>query len=412
MTSPAAAPAGRYEIELRCPWCGQLRVHVVRPAAGGLSRVTCIACGRAEAVRTLQFMERYADTVARRLLVKPFEIATELRRSPRDFVARLPGRMLSKPFRVAAELRTTADIIRPRRSGRPAGAARPAPAAAPTPAAPESYPPMARRCRVLLSAPLLWAHSSLEILEVAHRLGYDGVELWAYQLDHEGGEVGAVAARARELGSHLTLHMLSWDLNPASQIEAIRAASLAALHHCVELGVRLGVSLVVMHPGRVTVPHDEGGVYWPRLVAAVQEIADHAAHHGMTVGVEHMEARQAEFIVTAQEANRLLGDVDRPNVGTVLDVAHIPWGEDEVAFLGQLRRVVHVHLSDADESRLHLPLGQGGRDLVRIMRALRDYAGTVAIEGFSISAGEELARWNKAEFEELWRVAAPEVPAT
>lgn len=410
MTPAASASTQRYEVELHCDWCGRLRVHVVSPGAGGLSRVTCIACGRAEAVRTLQFMERYADTVARRLLVKPFEIATEFTKSPRDFVARLPGRMLTKPFRVAAELRTTADIIRPRRAAR---AVRPAPRpAARGTVAPGAFPPVGRRCQVLLSAPLLWAHSSLEILEVAHDLGYDGVELWAYQLDHEGGEGEAVAERARALGSRLTLHMLSWDLNPASQIEAIRTASLEALHHSVDLGARLGVPLVVMHPGRVTVPHDEGGVYWPRLVAAVREIADHAAGSGITVGIEHMEARQAEFIVTSQEANRLLREVDRPNVGTVLDVAHIPWGEDEVAFLGALERVVHVHLSDADESRLHLPLGQGGRDLVRILRALREYSGAVAIEGFSISAGEELARWNKAEFEELWREAAPEPSAS
>jgi sugar phosphate isomerase/epimerase len=269
---------------------------------------------------------------------------------------------------------------------------------------------VARQCKVLLSAPLLWAHSSLEILEVAHRLGYDGVELWAYQLEHEGGDAAAVAERARALGSALTLHMLSWDLNPASRVEPIREASLAALHHSVELAARIGIPLVVMHPGRVTVPHDDGGPYWPRLVAAVREIADHAAGAGITVAVEHMEARQTEFVVTPEEANRLVREVDRANVGTALDVAHIPWGQDEVAFIGALERVVHVHLSDADESRLHLPLGQGGRDLARILRALQGYAGAMAIEGFSISAGEELARWNKAEFEALWRAAATPPP--
>jgi sugar phosphate isomerase/epimerase len=78
-----------------------------------------------------------------------------------------------------------------------------------------------------------------------------------------------------------------------------------------------------------------------------------------------------------------------------------------VAFLARLERMVHVHLSDADESRLHLPLGQGRRDLARVLRALHGYRGAVAIEGFSISAGEELARWNKAQFEELWRAASP-----
>lgn len=97
-------------------------------------------------------------------------------------------------------------------------------------------------------------------------------------------------------------------------------------------------------------------------------------------------------------------------MGTVLDIAHIPWGEDELRFLQGLERIVHVHLSDADNARLHLPLGQGTRDLVRVLGALAPYQGSVALEGFSISAGGDLARWNKAEFEELWREAASRTP--
>ena len=67
------------------------------------------------------------------------------------------------------------------------------------------------------------------------------------------------------------------------------------------------------------------------------------------------------------------------------------------------RRLARLIFSDADESRLHLPLGQGGRDLVRLLGALRDYRGAIALEGFSIEAGTDLVRWNKGRFEELWR---------
>jgi sugar phosphate isomerase/epimerase len=393
------ATAERYEVELPCPRCRRTTVHLVTTADEALSRVMCIACGHVATVRTLQFMEQYVGGVVRRLLAKPSEITTEFARSPRDFVTSLPGRVLTKPFRVAAELRTTVDIIRPRR--RPAER-RTAPA---PPAVPGELPALARGCRVLLSAPLLWAHPAEEILGVAHALGYDGVELWAYQLVVEDADPERLAARARALGLGLTLHALSWDLNPTSRVEPIREASMDALRRSVDLARRLGASVLVMHPGHTTVPYDAGDAYWPGLVAAVAELAD-AAGPELTVGVEHMEPRQAEYVVRPEDANRLVREVGRANVGTVLDVAHIPWGEDEVVFLGRLDRMVHVHLSDADESRLHLPLGQGRRDLVRVLRALGDFRGAVAIEGFSISAGEELARWNKAQFEELWRAAS------
>jgi sugar phosphate isomerase/epimerase len=167
-----------------------------------------------------------------------------------------------------------------------------------------------------------------------------------------------------------------------------------------------------MHPGHATMPYDDAERYWPGLVAAIRELASHAAEHGVGLGVEHMEPRQGEYVVTADDANRLVHEVDRENVGITLDVAHIPWGTDEVAFIGALERIVHVHLSDADEARLHLPLGEGSRNLVRVLAALREYDGGIAFEGHSMGPGTELARWNKAQFEELWRAATEDVPAS
>lgn len=392
----------RYEIELHCGRCHRTTVHLVTSGNGGVSRVTCIACGRAEVVHTLQFMEQYVNSVMRRLMAKPFEIASEFTRNPREFVVSLPGRMLSKPIRVAAEMRTTLDIIMMRRQP---------PSQPPvTPLQIGVLPAVERRCKLLLSAPLLWAHPAQEILKVAHDLGYDGVELWAYQLIEEGADLRVLATQARSLGLMVTLHGLSWDLNLTSRLEAVRVVSLEALHRCAGMAAEIGAPLLVIHPGHTTMPYDAGDTYWPALVSGIRDLADHAARDGITVGVEHMEARQTQYVVSAEDANRLVREVDRPNVGTVVDVAHIPWGTDELSFFSRLDRVIHVHLSDADETRLHLPLGQGHRDLARILTALRGYEGAVTIEGFSISAGTDLARWNKAQFEELWRAAAAGVP--
>jgi len=393
----------RYEVELHCPRCRRTTIHSVATGERSLSRVMCIVCGRAVAVDTLHFMEQYVDSVVRRLMAKPFEIRTEFTRSPREFITSLPSRMLTKPFRVAAELRATMDIVRPRRRTT-------TPPAAPTlPTAPGELPPVRRRCRVLLSAPLMWAHSAEEVLETARDLGYDGVEMWAYQLSGDDVEAPALGAQARAMGLVLTLHALTWDLNLSSRLESIRAASLDGVLRSVDLAHGLGAELVVVHPGRITVPFDDAEAYWPHLVSSLRAIADHAHAGGIRVGIEHMEPRQGEYVITPDQANRLVRDIDRPNVGTVLDAAHIPWGEDEPSFAARLEHLIHVHLSDADESRLHLPLGHGARNLTPIVGALRGYRGAIALEGFSIEAGTDLARWNKARFEELWREAASPV---
>ncbi len=389
----------RYELELHCTRCRRTTTHSVATGDRTLSRVMCIACGRAVAVDTLHFMEQYVDSVMRRLLAKPFEITTEFTRSPREFITSLPSRMLTKPFRVAAELRATMDIVRLRRRTR-------RPMAPALPAAPGELPPVERRCRVLLSAPLMWAHTPDDLLMAARELGYDGVEMWAYQLSWDRADAAALGTRAKAMGLALTLHALSWDLNLSSRLDTIRAASLDAVHRSVEQARELGASLVIVHPGHITVPFDDAEAYWPSLVSSIRDLADHAAASGVRVGVEHMEPRQGEYVITVDQANRLVRDVGRSNVGTVLDVAHIPWGEDESVFAAGLEHIIHVHFSDADESRLHLPLGQGGRNLVRFLGGLRAYTGAIALEGFSIEAGTDLARWNKARFEELWREAA------
>ena len=310
----------RYELELHCARCRRTTTHSVAIGDRSLSRVMCIACGRAVAVDTLQFMEQYVDSVMRRILAKPFEVTTEFTRSPRQFITSLPSRMFTKPFRVAAELRTTMDIVRLRRRPPPSSIAPTLPAAA------GELPPVERRCQVLLSAPLMWAHTPDDLLVAARDLGYDGVEMWAYQLSWEGAEAAVLGYRAKTMGLALTLHALSWDLNLSSRLDAIRAASLDAVHRSVDQARELGARLVIVHPGRITVPFDDAEAYWPRLVASLQEIADHAAQGGIRVGVEHMEPRQGEYVITADQANRLVRDVDRANVGIVLDVAHIPGG--------------------------------------------------------------------------------------
>ncbi len=386
----------RYEVELQCPRCGRLTYHLVAPRSRGRAQLTCVVCGRGSVADTLHFMEQYMGSFVWRLVTKPFELGGEALRDPRRFVTTLPGRVVTKPFRVAAELRTTLDILRgatPRRPSEPAREAR-------------EFPPSQRPFRLLLSGPLLWAHDTVDVLQRAAELGYDGVELWAFSLLQERQDPKAVRRRAKELGLVITLHALSWDLNPTSRLEAIRNASLAELHRSVDLAAEVGAELVALHPGRVTVPYDDGAAYRDALVKVLQDLADHAADVGLRLGVEHMEPRQGEYVVQAEQANALVEAVGRPNVGITLDVAHIPWGEDEAEFVRKLRPVIHVHFSDADESRLHLPLGQGRRNLQSCLQALGSFSGCVVLEGFSMSAGDELARWNKGRFEELWHEVA------
>jgi len=215
----------RYEVELHCGHCHRPTAHLVTSGTGALSRVMCIVCGRASAVDTLQFMEQYVDGVVRRLLAKPFDITTEFRQRPRDFITSLPGRMLSKPFRVAAELRATMDIVRPRHRA-------PRETAPVLPASPGELPAIAGHCRLLLSAPLTWAPEPEDILSPARDLASDAV------VRASGGEDHYENGRARP--------------SPAMQVIDANQAWAGATGH--------GVTVALMDTGIAEHPDLEGSV--------------------------------------------------------------------------------------------------------------------------------------------------------
>jgi sugar phosphate isomerase/epimerase len=258
--------------------------------------------------------------------------------------------------------------------------------------------------KFLLSSPQLWAYTPEETLSGAAELGYDGVELWAYHLLRDQANPSALRRQAEDLGLVLSLHALSWDLNFCSPLEPIRTASLTLLEQSIELAAAVGASIVVMHPGRITVPQGRADDYWALLVRGLRHLAQRAADRGVRLAVEHMERLPAELVVSPADVERLLADVNHPNLVVAFDFAHVPWDEDPLDYFDRMPSVGHVHLSDADSRRYHLPLGEGKRDLAAFLSALAPrYVGFVAVEGIEHQRTTALAAANKRVWDLLRR---------
>lgn len=259
--------------------------------------------------------------------------------------------------------------------------------------------------KLFLSSSLLWAYEPAEILEIAADLGYEGVELWTYQLREKTGKEAAppvLAQKAAELGLALTVHTLSWDLNFCSPLAPIRHASLALLRESIDLAAALGAGLAVMHPGRRTVPGAAFDEYWPLLTEGLSELAQYASEQGVRLAVEHMEPIANEFVVRPPDVQRLFAEVNHPNLTLAFDLAHVPWGIDPVAYYQQMPPVGHLHLSDASEDGRHLALGEGAHDMVRFLSHLNaHYEGAVVIEGIEHQRTMTLAARNKQAWDRL-----------
>ena len=123
-----------------------------------------------------------------------------------------------------------------------------------------------------------------------------------------------------------------------------------------------------------------------RVVAALRNLADQAAKHGLLIGLENEHACN---IATAAESAHLFQVVDHPNLGLIWDPANA-YVSGENPFpdgykLLPVQRIVHVHVKDC---RMHghqpewTPVGEGEIDWTGQIRALVNdgYSGYISLE--------------------------------
>lgn len=93
--------------------------------------------------------------------------------------------------------------------------------------------------------------------------------------------------------------------------------------------------------------------------------------------------RKQKIVTTPEMANDILKAISMENFGITLDLAHAHLAEKALEFIRKVRKISHVHLSDAKEGPPHPLLGQGDLDFCVILKDLRKrYDGLVIIEGW------------------------------
>jgi sugar phosphate isomerase/epimerase len=247
---------------------------------------------------------------------------------------------------------------------------------------------------------LMWSRTVSEFLEAVARRGFRGAEVWAQHLDRSGERAGPIDAHARSLGLRLTLHAVSYDVNPLSQNREIRDLSRRQVLDSLALGAELGADVVVIHPGQLSSSTDDPEDYWPDLLDFCAQLDEHAARLGTSVGVEGMERRLREFLVEPGALNRLAQEMKRngwEHLGLTADLAHLATFTDPVTALASIQRLRHIHLSDGDPpDATHRPLGLGRLPV----EAMLDAAEATGVQTITIEG-----RWRRDEEHALDRAA-------
>jgi len=246
-------------------------------------------------------------------------------------------------------------------------------------------------------------YSSEEIFSFAAKSGLDGIEYWLetphfWLRDLPAGEVLAAKQAHPEIQT-LTVHTPVLDLNPCSINPDVAEVSVAWAVRSLEMAQVLGATVLTVHPGRRTAKRPPGDADFARFDHYIGTLREAAIKDSVTVAIENMEPAVNSLICTPERMREVL---DRePWLKFTLDTSHALAASEEtvmqyIDLCGD--RLANVHISRADNGRLHFPL-EKSPVIGRIIRALcdRHYSGALMLEiddlnfGRPVSSSEKIA---------------------
>jgi sugar phosphate isomerase/epimerase len=232
-------------------------------------------------------------------------------------------------------------------------------------------------------------------VDLAARLGYDGLELAPFTLGPEPHRLAeGERARIRRLIADAGLEVvgLHWllvappGLSITSADAAIRARTLEVLRGLVALCADLG-GRVMVHGSpqqRRIAPGMDGGQARARAVETVAAAAEAARAAGLVYCLEPQPPAKTEFVNSLAEAVAIVERVGNPALRTMLDTCAAASERESIPALIErwvpAGMIAHVQLNDRDE---RAP-GQGSDDFAPILRALMrsNYTGAISVEPF------------------------------
>ena len=238
---------------------------------------------------------------------------------------------------------------------------------------------------------------SRELFQEFRQANIDSLELTDYHPDFDFTDLESfepLREAIADLSLHLnTLHIhleIFDDYDLATLVEAQREKTLTAYRQAVDVMEVLGGGILVTH--HIQIPEPDDASHDAKRAAFIDNlgaVAAHAAPKDVSFAVENTSrgyTREPERLV------KLVGDIDAPNVGIVIDVGHRNMVGDPVEALriaGPHLITLHLHDNHGEQDE-HLLPGRGDIDWDGVVKALDDvaYAGVFMYE---LDRAEDLA---------------------
>lgn len=200
----------------------------------------------------------------------------------------------------------------------------------------------------------------------------------------------------------------AWYLPVASPFPELREMAVKELLRCLRVSSDLGVTKMNMHPYTKVSLHSEEWVI-AQNVEALAKLVDLGNRLGVKVMLENMpnfsHASQLRPIMDAVPDACLLLDVGHANLNS-------PFNRSEELLANFGDRLGHVHVSDnrGGHDDMHLPLGVGNVNWLKIVRALKNvgFDDTITVEVFGDD--DDYLVMSRDKIRNLWDSTEPGEP--
>ncbi|MCW3061000.1 MAG: xylose isomerase [Capsulimonas sp.] len=236
-----------------------------------------------------------------------------------------------------------------------------------------------------------------ECLEIAHRHGFDAVELCigetgALGLETDEARCRAILAYAEKVGIQVAsvASGLYWSYALGSDSLEDRERAVSALEKMIRITSWLGARTLLTIPGAVDIfflPSDsviDYGILWDRATEGLKRVLPIAEKCGVRLGIENVWNK---FLLSPLEMARFIDQFDSPAIGAYVDVANVllfGYPEQWLRILGP--RVAGIHFKDFRRAvgtvEGFVDLLEGDVNWPAVMQAIGDigYSGPLAAE--------------------------------
>jgi len=246
--------------------------------------------------------------------------------------------------------------------------------------------------RLSLSSFLYLNYPLIEAIRRISQAGYNGIDIWggrphAYRRDLRQFEIEELKGLLKSFNLGVASFIPAQFRYPTclcSNNEIIRQDSVAYIQDSIRTAFALGAPIVSVCPGHSLFGQGEVEA-WRSLRTSLDDICLFAMPFNIQIAIEPADRYETDLIQTVADALRMINELDRDNLGVVLDTGHAHVvGESSVDALATAQdRLFHIHIDDNHGLRdQHLIPGKGSFDFTAFLKALEKsrYQGYLGVE--------------------------------